>query len=63
MEIMFVVVTIALVACSAWSTKKNFDGNRLMAVAIYSLYKELKRYNDNVSGEEKEQSSEYIERD
>lgn len=40
-----------------WSTKKNNEEDRLKAVAIYSLYQELKRYNDNQFGKEKPEVS------
>lgn len=36
-----------------WVTKKNNKEDRLKTVAIYSLYQELKRYNDNQFGKEK----------
>lgn len=35
-----------------WVTKKNNKEDRLKTVAIYSLYQELKRYNDNKFGNE-----------
>lgn len=42
---------------NVWATKKNNEEDRLKSVAIYSLYKELERYNDNQFGEKKQEIS------
>ena len=50
LAVVFTVVFIINIACSVWSTKKNCKETRLKATAIYALYEQLKRYNDNVFG-------------
>ncbi len=40
-----------------WSTKSNNKEQRLKTVAIYSLYQELKRHNDNQFGKENSEVS------
>lgn len=52
--VLFIVMFILNIVCSIWSTKKNCEEERLRSVAIYSLYKELERYNNNAFEKNKE---------
>lgn len=50
----FIIAVVAMIATSIWQTRKNCNEQRLNSQVVYSLYKELKRYNDEIFGEEKE---------
>lgn len=51
----FIIAVGAMIATGIWQTRKNCNEQRLNSQVVYSLYKELKRYNDEIFGEEKEQ--------
>ena len=50
----FIIAVVAMIATGIWQTRKNCNEQRLNSQVVYSLYKELKRYNDEIFGEEKE---------
>ena len=50
----FIIAVVAMIATSIWQTRKNCNEQRLNSHVFYSLYKVLKRYNDEIFGEEKE---------
>lgn len=51
--LIFIAVLALSVACSHFETNKKCKEQRMNTVAIYKLYEELKRYNDNAFGEKK----------
>ena len=50
LAVLLILVFIINIACSVWAVKKNSEETRLKAMAIYKLYEQVKRYNDNAFG-------------
>ena len=46
--ILLIVLFFANIVVSIWVTKQNLKENKLKTTAIYCLYTEIKRMNDNL---------------
>ena len=57
LAVLLILVFIINIVCSVWSTKKNCKETMLKTTAIYALYEQLKRYNDNTFGGNDDESS------
>lgn len=51
--LIFIVALLLSSVCSHLETNKKCKEQRMNTVAIYKLYEEVKRYNDNAFGEKR----------